>query len=211
MSLQQCHEHRHLFFSLGSYKKGSWFHIIFFTPLVLPPLLRDPVRTKQKTSLPWSAYESTSLLGCRKACQCGKREFRAPSEACPGEVSSVNHIWQPFVRGLFQLTLCPSVWALVYNPTHHTHHSHWDLCWMFTWWFCWLKSTDSSNADSPGDGLHFLQIILKASEVFSLDLLCIDDIIVKELADTSSTKERREVRMALLSSPYSPYLLREIK
>lgn len=96
------------------------YHILHFIAFTLP-LLRGSVRSEQKTSLLWTAYNSTSLLAYGKVCQCRKLEFRVLSEACPIEASSVNHIWQPFVKGLSPLALCM-------GSPHHTHHC-WTLCW----------------------------------------------------------------------------------
>lgn len=154
----QPQANKNLFLFSGSCEKGNWFHIIFFTSLLLPPLLRDPVRSKQKTSLLWTAYNSRSLLGYGKVCQCRKLEFRVLSEAYPIEASSVNHIWQPFVKGLSQLMLRHSVLVGVDNlpsptpPPHllplHPTHRDWNPWWFlhvkifffFSW--CWLALTD---------------------------------------------------------------------
>ena len=129
---QQPRENKNLFLFSGLCEKGNWLHIIFCTSLVLPPLLRDPVRTKEKTSLLWTAYNSASLLGYGKVCHYRKLVFRVLSEACPTEASSVNHIWQPFVKGLSQL--CPSVLALVHNA-HAIHITTGPCLDVYAWWF----------------------------------------------------------------------------
>lgn len=162
----------------GLCEKGNWLYIIFCTSLVLPPLLRDPVKTKEKTSLLWTAYNSASLLGYGKVCRYRKLVFRVLSEACPTEAGSVNHIWQPFVEGLSQPLLSPSVLALVHSA--HTTPITNGPC---TWWFYgagqnWLNlilttlatdSTFKNNSENLRDHLKQQQ---------KINVLWSDDIIV---------------------------------